>query len=112
MLSKEERRFLRSWEEQRKGGRWSYYLLYGISGSVVLFIGIAFIFSMIRFGLPAQLWPIPVVSTGLAIMLTWSSWKRNEARFRRLVKREIEASREPGQDGLMGDADGDSVEKD
>lgn len=99
MLTKEERRFLRSWEEQRKGGRWSYYLLYALSGSLILFIGIAFVASMIRFGLPKNLWLIPVISILLAVSLTWLSWKRNEARFRHLVKRELDSAREAEKGG-------------
>lgn len=95
MLNPEERRFLRSWEEQRKGGRWSYYLLYALGGSVLLFIGISFVASMIRFGLPKNLWAIPVISVTLAVILTVVSWQRNESRFRGLVRREIGATLHP-----------------
>ncbi|MFM7839516.1 MAG: hypothetical protein ACKO6K_08095 [Chitinophagaceae bacterium] len=90
MLSAEERRFLRSWEEQRKGGKWSYYLLYILGGTVVLTVGVAFLLSIIPFQLPSTLWIIPVISAGLAVLLTVFSWKKNERRFKQLLRREIQ----------------------
>lgn len=95
MLTPKERRFLRSWEEQRKGGKRSYYLLYIIAGTIVTSIGVAFVQSMLRFGLPVRLWTIPVISFFVATGLTWYSWKSNEARFKSLIKREMENANPP-----------------
>lgn len=90
MLTPKERRFLRSWEEQRRGGKRAYFLLYMIAGTIVTSIGVAFVQSMFRFGLPVRLWTIPVISFLITILLTWYSWRNNEARFRSLIKREME----------------------
>ena len=91
MLSKEERRFIRSWEEQRQGGRRAYYLLYIIAGTVILTIGVSFVMAMIRFALPRNLWAIPVISFLIAFFLTHYNWVRNERRFKVLIRRETEA---------------------
>lgn len=90
MLTNDERRFIRTWEEQRKGGRTSYYLLYIIAGSVVLTIGVAFVLSMVRFSLPKNIWIIPVISLLLTVFLTHVSWTRNERRFKALIRRELD----------------------
>jgi peptidoglycan/LPS O-acetylase OafA/YrhL len=95
MLTPKERRFIRSWEEQRKGGKRSYFLLYIIAGTIVTSIGVAFVQSMLRFGLPERLWTIPVISFLVTAGLTWYSWKNNEKRFRELIKRELENANPP-----------------
>jgi uncharacterized membrane protein len=92
MLSKEERRFIRSWEEQRQGGRRAYYLLYIIAGSVILTIGVSFVMAMIRFALPKNLWAIPIISLLIAVFLTHYSWVKNERKFKVLIRRETEAA--------------------
>ncbi len=89
MLTKEERRFLRSWEEQRKGGSVSYYLLYIIAGTIVMTIGVGFVMSMIKFGLPRPLWVIPVISFVLSSLYAAITWRRGEAKFKQLIKREV-----------------------
>ncbi len=92
MITKEERRFLRSWEDQRKGGKLSYFLLYIIAGTIVLTIGVGFVWSMVNFALPKPLWAIPVTSFVLSSAYAALTWSRGEAKFKRLIKREVEAS--------------------
>lgn len=93
MLTPKERRFIRSWEEQRKGGSTAYFSLYIIAGTLITSIGVAFVLSVVRFGLPRHLWLIPSLSLCITTALTWYSWKKNEAKFRSLIKREMEETR-------------------
>ena len=92
MITTEERRFLRNWEDQRKGGKLSYFLLFIIAGSIVMTIGVFFVASMFSFGRPKHLWPIPLVSITLMTTYTWLSWTRNEKKWRSIIKREIESA--------------------
>ena len=93
MLNTEERRFLRNWEEQRKDGKASYFLLYIIAGTIVMTIGVFFVASMFTFGRPKHLWPIPLISTILMTTYTSMSWKKNEKRWKSLIKRELEQNK-------------------
>lgn len=100
MLTKEERRFLRSWEDQRKGGKLSYFLLYIIAGSIVMTIGVGFVWSMVQFSLPKPLWAIPLTSFVLSSLYAGLTWRRGEAKFKRLIKREVSSYAEaPADDG-------------
>ena len=94
MLNTEERRFLRNWEEQRKDGKAPYFLLYIIAGTIVMTIGVFFVASMFTFGRPKHLWPIPLISTILMTTYTSLSWKRNEKRWKFLIKREMEQNKD------------------
>jgi hypothetical protein len=93
MLNTEERRFLRNWEEQRKDGKTQYFLLYIIAGTIVMTIGVFFVASMFTFGRPKHLWPIPLISTILMTTYTWLSWKKNEKRWKSLIKRELDENK-------------------
>lgn len=95
MLSTEERRFLRSWEEQRKGGKLSYFLLYILAGFVVMTIGVFFVASMFSFGRPKHLWPVPLASLLIMTSYTWLSWSRSEKKWRSIIKREMGAGAKP-----------------
>ncbi len=92
MLSKEEKRFIRYWQEQREGGKAKYFIAYLIAGTIMLSL---FIFVALLFGL--NIGPsiflfivVPIAALILALLLTSVSWVRNERRFRFLLKREIE----------------------
>ncbi|HKH59990.1 MAG TPA: hypothetical protein VKA49_04110, partial [Flavitalea sp.] len=53
MLSSSEKRFVRYWQEQRTGGRWSYYALYIAIGTVmatIIFSTFLFLFLQAIFG--------------------------------------------------------------
>lgn len=90
MLSAGEKRFVRYWEEQRKDGKRSYYLLYIISGTIVTSLIVSFVAAMLfSFSMPERPWIIPIVSFVITTVLTIYSWQRNERRLRRLIEREI-----------------------
>ncbi|MBL7735228.1 MAG: hypothetical protein JNL51_07210 [Chitinophagaceae bacterium] len=95
MLSPEEKRFVRSWEEQRRGGRWSYYLLYvpvaAFICSLILSIFL-YLFFQVTLGAPF-LWFVFAGSLTLSLILTLSAWRNNERKFRKIVRREIEEGR-------------------
>ena len=94
MLTAAERRFLRYWEEQRKGGRVSYYLLYCLVGTfiIAMLIFIVLIFFMQLRVSVFLLWFVPSVSFGLGAILTIFSWYRNQQKWKALIQREIEQS--------------------
>lgn len=90
MLSAGEKRFVRYWEEQRKDGKRSYYLLYIISGTIVTSLIVSFVAAMLfSFSMPERPWIIPIVSFVITTVLTIYSWQKNERRLRRLIEREI-----------------------
>lgn len=92
MLTKEERRFLRSWEEQRKGGQAKYYLLYIPIGTIVGSLGVFFIASIFSVGMPENLLIIPSISFVLVSILTTIGWRKNERKWKMLIRREIDKS--------------------
>lgn len=96
MLSPEEKRFIRSWDEQRKGGRWSYYLLYIPVGAFICSLILSvflYLFFQITLGAPF-LWFVFAASLALSLILTLGSWHNNERKFKRIIQREIEEGRE------------------
>jgi peptidoglycan/LPS O-acetylase OafA/YrhL len=92
LITKRERRFIRSWQEQREGGRWSYYLLYTFVGgfiiALVIYILTLWIFQV---RVPRPYWVIPaigVVSSGIIAVIVW---RVNENRLKKIIRREISA---------------------
>lgn len=94
MLTTEERRFMRDWEIQRKDGKRAYYTLYMIVGSVVGTIGVFFVMSMIHFGRPKLLWPVPTISFFLTFIYTYVSWHRNEKRWKQIIHKVVAEGKE------------------
>ena len=91
MLSAEEKRFVRYWEEQRKDGKRSYFLLYIISGTIVTSLIVSFVTAMLSsFGMPERPWIIPIISFIITTALTAYSWQKNERRLKQLINREIQ----------------------
>lgn len=90
MLSAGEKRFVRYWEEQRKDGKRSYFLLYIISGTIVTSLIVSFVSAMLfSFSMPDRPWIIPIVSFVITTALTIYSWKKNERRLKHLINREV-----------------------
>lgn len=90
-ISTEERRFIRNWEEQRKGGKATFVAIYTFGYFILLFMmGVAFwLFSGLRFV------TIPLIS-GLggialvgAVALSFWQWQRHQKKFARIIQREI-----------------------
>lgn len=96
LLSTSEKRFIRYWQEQRTGGRWSYYALYIAVGTFIgtiilatfLFLFLQAIFGSLSFWIALAL---SLLISSVATVLTWSA---NEKKFKKIVRREIEKGSE------------------
>jgi len=92
-ISKEERRFLRSWEEQRQDGKRSFVLTYTIGLFILYFmIGVAIgLFS----GLPfIKVWLLlgwGLSSLLLAFISSFLYWRQKEKKFTQIIQREMKA---------------------
>jgi ABC-type multidrug transport system fused ATPase/permease subunit len=91
MLSSEEKRFIRYWEDQREDGIISYYLQYTLVGAFIisLFVFIALFFLLNYYVTIFILIVVPVCSIVAGFLLTHYSWLKNESRLKRLIKREV-----------------------
>jgi protein-S-isoprenylcysteine O-methyltransferase Ste14 len=90
-LSPDERRFVKHWEEQRKGGKGSWVGVYTFGFFILLYMGfVAFgLFMGLPFIKPVWLLLIGLVSLTGAISLALYWWRRNQQKFRQIVHREI-----------------------
>jgi hypothetical protein len=95
MLSAKEKRFIKYWEEQRKGGKYAYYLLYILGGtfiiSLLIFILLLFILQ-VSFA-AVMLWTVPATGFVLAVVLTLFTWQSNEKKFKRIIRREVDQAK-------------------
>jgi hypothetical protein len=92
MLSVKEKRFIKYWEEQRKGGRGPYLILYSIVGTLIIAI-LSFVILLLGIGLfltPLMLWAVPVGSLAAALVIASSTWQLSEMKFKKIIRREIE----------------------
>jgi protein-S-isoprenylcysteine O-methyltransferase Ste14 len=92
-ISTDERRFLRSWEEQREGGKWTYVGTYTFGFTIMLFLGsIALgLFMSLPFVKPIWLILISIFSVVGGFLLSIGVWQHNERKFRKIIKRETSA---------------------
>jgi|SRR5215831_1303133 len=91
MITIKEKRFIRYWEEQRKGGRRTYLILYAIAGTLIIGL-LTFVVILLGFGLflqPYMLWLVPASSLAIALIISSLTWNINEERFKRIIQREI-----------------------
>lgn len=95
-ISSDERRFLRSWEEQREGGKAGYVATYTFGLTFVIFL------SSIAVGLFANL-PfikfylliiISVASLVSAFVISVVMWNTKQKRFRDIINRELADSKD------------------
>lgn len=93
MLSPEEKRFIRQWEDQRTGGRTFYIILYTFTWSFIIFlaplvvsvfIDIYSFFQLDR--LP--LWLAILIALIAGFIVSSRQWRKNEAKWRSLLERE------------------------
>jgi uncharacterized membrane protein YdjX (TVP38/TMEM64 family) len=100
VLTATEKRFIKSWEEQRTGGRVKYYLLYIILGTFIATLVISFLTQVLGLGLPENLVYIVISSFCIVTIATILSWQFNEKRFKSIIQREI-------REGMRKDAEGE-----
>ena len=89
-----ERRFLRSWEEQRKGGKAGFIATYSFGYTFVIFIsGIALgLFLNIAFIRVSWLLIMGVSSVVGAVIISMIMWKSQQKKWQRIIHRELSAS--------------------
>ena len=89
-----ERRFLRSWEEQRNGGKAGYVATYTFAYTFVIFLtGIALgLFLNIPFVRFKWLKMMAIGSVLLALIISMLVWHRQQKKWRNIINREMEAS--------------------
>jgi hypothetical protein len=89
VLTASEKRFIKSWEEQRQGGRVKYYLLYILMGTFVATLVLSFLTQVLGLGLPENLVLIVISSFSIVTAGTVYSWWHNEKKFKGIIQREI-----------------------
>jgi hypothetical protein len=92
LLTSTEKRFIRHWQEQRTGGRWSYYALYIIVGTfIATLIFSTFLFLFFRFVFGSYTFWI-ALSAGLIVscIATIFTWSSNEKKFKQIIRREMD----------------------
>jgi protein-S-isoprenylcysteine O-methyltransferase Ste14 len=89
VLTAKEKRFIRSWEEQRKGGKWAYFLLYIPAGTSIFFIITAFIMMAFFLEFPGGMWMLVLYCLLLMTIAIIINWMVNEKKFKSIIKREI-----------------------
>ena len=89
-----ERRFLRSWEEQRQGGKAGFIATYTFGYTLVIFIsGIALgLFLNIPFIRFSWLLIMAISSIGGAFLIALIMWSRQQQKWRTIINREVAAS--------------------
>lgn len=87
MLTATEKRFIKSWEEQRQGGKVKYYLLYIIVGTFPAILVLSFLASL--FGAFNKLWITIPLSFVVSTVYTIRTWAANEKKFKTIIQREI-----------------------
>jgi hypothetical protein len=99
VLSAREKRFIKYWEEQRKGGRYAYYLLYILGGTFIIsLLGFILLLFILQFMFKVtMLWAVPVSAFVLAVLLTLMTWQNNERKFKRIIRREVEQAKNKEQ---------------
>lgn len=98
MLTATEKRFIKYWEDQRKGGRLQYYLLYILAGTFIATIVLSFLSGMFLAGFPDNL-PIIIIGSFLIVTIaTVLSWTNNEKKFKAIIQREIREGKQKDQE--------------
>jgi hypothetical protein len=91
VLTATEKRFIKSWEEQREGGKTKYYLLYIVIGTFPAILVLSFLASL--FGAFNKLWITIPLSFIVSIIYTVRTWATNEKKFKTIIQREIKEGR-------------------
>jgi hypothetical protein len=94
VLTATEKRFIKYWQDQRKGGRLQYYLLYILAGTFVATLVLSFLTVIFGLGLPENMWLIVIGSFCLVSIATVLGWWKNEKRFKAIIQREVREAKE------------------
>ena len=95
MLSPQKKRFKRYWEDQRKGGKWKYILVYTLGWGIITFFLFFPVFLFI-FNLSDLLhldrlpiWVALLLAFALGFAYSVFSWYSNEEKWRVLEQKEM-----------------------
>jgi hypothetical protein len=90
-ITADERRFLRFWEDQRKGGRGSFLIAYGVGLFFLIYMGFVAIGLFSGFPFVKLLWLLLIGLISFCGSLVWSFyiWNSLQKRFKSIVKREV-----------------------
>ena len=97
MLTHKERRFIRQWEEQRRGSRVGYYVLYIFIWFFVAALFLFFVmnnFVQIERNSLQKVYKLLTAATVISVVVTHISFRRNERRFKKIIRREVDAATE------------------
>lgn len=89
MLTDTEKRFIKYWEEQRKGGRFQYYLLYMLAGTFIASIVVSFLCMMLWQQFLDYVLEVILGCFLMVVVITVLTWANNEKTFKRIIQREI-----------------------
>jgi hypothetical protein len=93
VVSDKEKRFIKYWEEQRTGGRWTYFALYIPVGTFLCSILSAFLFSMVSFIEVNSIAGLVTIGAVLSAIITIATWFNNERKFKDIIRREVNAGK-------------------
>ncbi|NOT51819.1 MAG: hypothetical protein HOP10_11150 [Chitinophagaceae bacterium] len=99
MLSAKEKRFLKYWDDQKTGGKWSYILVYTIGwGFLIFFVPMiisymsymyASVHLYVLLGLSiVPIWILIVFSLAVGCVISFFQWDRNEGKYRKIRYKE------------------------
>ena len=109
MLSSSEKRFIRYWQEQRTGGRWSYYAIYIAIGTFIATIILStflFLFFQVIFG-SYSFWVALFVAFLISSTATMFTWASNEKKFKAIIHREVNEGTENDSLNIIEDKKSD-----
>ncbi len=90
-ITADERRFLRYWEDQRKGGRSSFLIAYGVGLFILIYMGFVAIglFSGFPFVKLTWLMLIGLMAVCGSLVWTFYIWNSRQKKFKGIIKREV-----------------------
>jgi hypothetical protein len=101
VITRSEKRFIRSWQEQREGGKWAYYLLYTFGGGfIITLVSYILILWILQIRVPKPYWILPVFGVVAALLLAVLVWSINEKKFKGIIRREIKLDKDNQQADL------------
>jgi FtsH-binding integral membrane protein len=95
LITPREKRFIRSWQEQREGGKWAYYLLYTFGGGfIITLVTYILILWVLQIRVPRPYWLLPVFGVTAALFIAVMVWGINEKKFKGIIRREIKLDKD------------------
>ena len=95
LITRTEKRFIRSWQEQREGGKWAYFLLYTFGGGFIIsLVSYILILWILQIRVPKPYWILPVFGVIAAAFIAVLVWRSNEKKFKGIIRREIKLDKD------------------